>query len=92
MTKNEIVIAVLNTDDPKKLAQFEQLINGDTSHVQAELPEMRTCTITEASRRLTVSRVTMYRLIKRGAIKVVNLNGNSRVVCQSLIDYINGTN
>lgn len=90
MTKTEIVTTILNTYDNKLLAKVEQLLNGDTSHVQDAIPDIRTCTFTEAARRLNVARSTLYRLIKRGAIKVINLNGNPRVVLQSLVAYIRG--
>ena len=73
---------------PAMLAKIDALIAGDETHVPKQDPDCRTCTLTEAARRMGVSRPTIYRLIERKAIRTVNLNGVSRVVLQSLFDYV----
>ena len=73
---------------PGVLAKIDAVLAGDETHVPKKDPECRTCTLTEAARRLGVSRPTIYRLIQRGALKAVALNGVSRVVLQSLFDYV----
>lgn len=88
---NETRMLKLLTASPKMLAKVDQLLSGDESHTQSAIPDMRTCTLTEASRWLRVSRPTVYRLIKRGILRTVNLNGHPRVLVQSLADYTSGT-
>ena len=50
--------------------------------------ELRTCTLTEAAWRMGVRRQNIFRLIDRNAIRAVNLNGEMRVILQSLVDYV----
>lgn len=88
MTKVDIASIILNTYDKKLLERIAQVINGASAKAQEESLELRTCTITEAAQRLNISRSTAYKLIERGAIKTVNLNGNRRVVVQSMVNYI----
>ena len=75
---------------PAVLAKIDAVLAGDETHVPKKDPECRTCTLTEAARRLGVSRPTIYRLIQRGALKAVALNGVSRVTLQSIFDYTAG--
>ena len=75
------------TASPAVLAKVDALLAGDESHLPRRDPDTCTCTLTEAARRLNVSRPTVYRLIKRGALKSVELNGVSRVSLQSLFNF-----
>jgi len=76
------------TATPAVLAKIDAVLAGDDTHVQKVDPDCRTCTLTEAARRMGVSRPTVYRLIERKAIRTVELNGVSRVTLQSLFDYV----
>lgn len=73
---------------PAVLAKIDAVLSGDDTHVPKKDPDCRTCTLTEAARRMGVSRPTIYRLIERGAIRTVELNGVSRVTLQSLFDHV----
>ena len=73
---------------PAMLAKVDAVLLGDDTHVPKVDPDVRTCTLTEAARRMGVSRPTIYRLIERKAIRAVELNGVSRVSLQSLFDYV----
>jgi len=77
---------VVMSSTPTMLARFQWL--KDETHVPKVDPDCRTCTLTEAARRMGISRPTLYRLIKRKAIKTVELNGVSRVLLPSLFDYV----
>lgn len=74
--------------DPALLAKVDAVLKGDDTTIPKVDPDVRTCTLTEAARRIGVSRPTVYRLIKKGAIRTIPLCGVSRVVLQSLFDYI----
>jgi len=52
--------------------------------------DCRLVTYTEAARRLNLSRVTVYRLVKFGRLDVVPLDGVNRIRLKSVIDFANG--
>lgn len=88
MTKDARMLKIL-TADAKVLARIDRILTGDD--VQANtMPNVKTCTLADASRMLDYSRPTIYRLIKKGILQTVDLNGHPRVLIQSIIDYTNG--
>ena len=87
MTANERILKIA-TSSPAMLAKIDALLAGDETHVPKKDPDVRTCTLTEAARRIGVSRPTIYRLINRGSIATIDLMGVPRVVLQSLFDYV----
>lgn len=89
MTKDARMLKIL-TADAKVLARVDRILTGDELHTQSAIPNVKTCTLAEASRMLRFSRPTIYRLIKKGVLQTVDLNGHPRVLIQSIIDYTNG--
>ena len=89
MTANERMMKICAAS-PALLAKIDAVLVGDETVVPKVDPDLRTCTITEAARRYQVSRPTMYRLIQAGRVRTLQLNGVSRVLIQSLVDYANG--
>lgn len=89
MTTNERMMKICAAD-PALLARVDAVLNGTNTRAPKEDPDVRTCTLTEAARRIGVSRPTVYRLIRKGVIRTIPLCGVSRVVLQSLFDYIAG--
>lgn len=85
MTTNERMMRICGAS-PALLAKIDAVLEGDETVVPKSDPDLRTCTITEAARRFRVSRPTLYRMIKSGRVRVMRLNGVSRVLIQSLAD------
>jgi len=86
LSANERMLKIA-TANYATLAKVDAVLLGDDTHVPKVDPDVRTCTLTEAARRLGLSRPTIYRLIKRKALHTVQLDGVSRVVLQSIFDY-----
>lgn len=79
----------LLTASPKMLAAIDQVLDGkETSPKQDR--DCRTCTFTEAGKRLGLSRPTIYRLVRAGRLRTVALFGVNRILIQSVIDFTNG--
>lgn len=89
MTAQERIMKICAAD-PTMLAKVDAVLKGEAEMITKTDPDVRTCTLTEAAHRIGVSRPTVYRLIKKGAIRTIPLCGVSRVVLQSLFDYIAG--
>ena len=79
------------TANPKVLARIDAVLDGTDAMPQLE-KDCRLVTYTEAARRLSVSRPTIYRLARVGRLDVVPLNGVNRIRLQSVIDFTNGRN
>ena len=77
----------LATADAATLAKVDAVLNHtDTTHKPEA--DTRTCTFTEAARRLGVSRPTVYRLTRSGRLRTVKLCGVSRIVLSSVVDFV----
>ena len=75
---------------PKTLARIDAILDGnDTTPTPVDV-DCRTITFTEAARRLSVSRPTIYRLAHAKRLAVVPLNGVNRIKLQSVFDFANG--
>ena len=73
------------------LARVDHVLLGtDGGTIGKQDEDTRLITITEAARRLNLSRPTVYRLTKLGRLDVVPLEGVNRVRLQSVVDYANG--
>ena len=81
-------LARLLAASPRKLARIDSILT-DSENVTTPEADVSTCTITDAARRLRVSRPTVHRLIKAGRIRTVDLCGVRRVLVSSLIDFCN---
>ena len=79
------------TANPKVLARIDAVLDGTDVMPQLE-KDCRLVTYTEAARRLSVSRPTIYRLARVGRLDVVPLNCVNRIRLQSVIDFTNGRN
>lgn len=90
MFTTEVRMQKLLAANQKTLARIDQILSGEDSTTAKPEADVSTCTLTEAARRLRVSRPTVYRLSKTGRIRTVALNGVSRVLISSLADFVNG--
>lgn len=86
MDNNERIIAFLRASEDQLKRIDEILEGGDRPSVKAE-PETRLITQEEAARRLGISRTTVWRLIREGALLTVNQRGKKRVRLDSLLRY-----
>jgi len=75
--------------DPTKLAQIDAILNGNGSS-SANAEETRLITISEAGKRLGLSRPTVYRLVETRRLDAVELNGVPRIRLQSVFDFAAG--
>lgn len=89
MNGEQFVRAILNAPAGTR-AKIEMLLNGDESVAPAPIADARTCTQSEAARRLGISRQTVNRLIKAGTLPIVNLTGMPRVKLTTLDDFAKG--
>lgn len=65
-------------------------IDAALMNVTESKPSFGTMMISNAAKELNLSRPTLYRLIERGRIRTVKLNGVQRVVEDSVRDFIAG--
>ena len=82
---NEQRMMRLLTANPQTLAKVDAVLDGTDGGTAKADPDCRTCTFAEASRRGGWSRPTTYRLVERGVLKTVELNGVRRIV--GLFEY-----
>ena len=87
---NERLAAILAAN-PKTLARIDAILDGeDSTSGEKHDADCRTVTFTDAARRMGVSRMTIYRLVKAGRLRVVPLLGVNRIALSSVEDYANG--
>lgn len=90
MSNNDRMMRLL-TANPATLAKIDAVLSG-TDGEAAKADDLRLVTFTEAARRLNISRVTVYRLVKLGRLETVPLDGVNRIRLKSVIDFANGAN
>ena len=90
MSNNDRIMRLL-TANPATLAKIDAVLSG-TDGEAAKADDLRLVTFTEAARRLNISRVTVYRLVKLGRLETVPLDGVNRIRLKSVIDFANGAN
>lgn len=78
----------LLTASPTMLAKIDKVLDGEDTNPKPEA-DVRTCTLTQAAKRLGISRPTVYRLIRAGRLRTVALCGVNRVVLSSVVDFVN---
>ena len=90
MNERERLVKLLGAN-PATLAKIDAVLSG-TDGEAAKADDLRLVTFTEAARRLNISRVTVYRLVKLGRLETVPLDGVNRIRLKSVIDFANGAN
>ena len=83
MNGEQLLKAVLNAP-PAIRAKLELVLNGDESVVPPPIADARTCSQSEAARRLNLSRGTVVGWMKKGLIETINVSGVPRVLLSSL--------
>ena len=87
MSREELLIRVA-TADAKTLAKLSAALEG---RPQAGADSVALVTMTEAGRRLNVSRNTVYRLLQSGTLKTVTIRpGCRRVPASELVRIAGG--
>ena len=89
---NEQRMMRLLTANPATLAKIDAVLSGTDGGAAKADDDLRLVTFTEAARRLNVSRVTVYRLVKLGRLETVPLDGTNRIRLKSVVDFANGAN
>ena len=75
---------------PGTRAKIEMLLSGDESVAPAPIADARTCTQSEAARRLGISRSKLILLMHRGVVRSVNITGVPRVLLSSIDEIARG--
>ena len=81
----------LLTANPATLAKIDAVLGGTDGGAAKADADLRLVTFTEAARRLNVSRVTVYRLVRLGRLESVALDGTRRIRLKSLVAFADGT-
>ena len=89
---NEQRMMRLLTANPATLAKIDAVLGGTDGGAAKADADLRLVTYTEAARRLNISRVTVYRLVKLGRLETVPLGGTNRIRLKSVVDFANGAN
>ena len=89
MTDRERLRSLAEADNTT-LELIDQVLLGESPIQATETGSLALLTLTETAKRMNLSRVTIYRLVRKGALKVVSLNGTRRVKLQSVLDFLNG--
>jgi len=90
MSTKDIAVRILNAQlSPATLSRIAEVLDGKDVHTM-NVPNIATITLSEAARRLNVSRPTIYRMKELGKIKTVKLCGVDRVFVSSLLSLDNG--
>ena len=86
MTEKERMLKLLAAS-PATLAKVDAVLNGTDKGTEKADDDVRLCTFTEAAARLSLSRPTIYRLVKLGRLETVPLDGTHRILLRSVIDF-----
>ncbi len=89
MTDKERMLR-LATADAATLARVDEVLTGTSANAGSSRRTLELLTMTEAARRMNLSRVTVYRMVRKGVLQTVQLNGINRVKLQSMIDFLDG--
>ena len=85
------ILGLLQAATPATKQRVEAVLLGKATATSAKTEaETRLVTLTDAARRLGVSRSTIGRLIKRSVFKPIPVGGKTRVALSSIIDYASG--
>lgn len=89
MTDRERLRSLAEADNTT-LELIDRVLLGESPIQATETGSLALLTLTETAKRMNLSRVTIYRLVRKGALKSVSLNGTRRVKLQSVLDFLNG--
>lgn len=89
MSERERMMKLLAAN-PQTLAKVDAVLDGTDGKPDKADADCRLVTLTEAAKRLNLSRPTVYRLAKAGRLEVVPLDGVNRIRLKSVIDFANG--
>lgn len=85
---NEQRMMRLLTANQQTLAKVDAVLDGTDGKPDNAETDCRLVTLTEAAKRMGVSRPTVYRLARLGRLQVVPLNGVNRIRLQSVFDCV----
>lgn len=89
MSGEQFMRAVLNAP-PGTRAKIEMLLNGDDTVAPPPIADARTCSQSEAARRLGVSRSTAIAWMRSGQLRSINVGGVPRVLLASIDEIARG--
>lgn len=89
MNGEQFMKACLNAP-PGTRAKIEMLLNGDETVTPPPIADARTCSQSEAARRLDVSRATAIGWMRAGRLRTVNIGGVPRVLLSSIDEIARG--
>lgn len=89
MNGEQFLRACLNAP-PGTRAKIEMLLNGDETVVPPPIADARTCSQSEAARRLGISRSTAIAWMHAGRLRTVNVCGVPRVLLSSIDEIARG--
>lgn len=72
------------------LARIDAILDGTDTAPNFIEQDTRLVTFTDAAKRLTVSRTTVYAMVANGLLEVRSTGNGRRIVLQSVFDYANG--
>lgn len=91
MSKEQIIQAVL-TATPAKCRELEAVINGKatTAAKKDAKPETRLVSFSGAARLMSLSRSSVYELVRQGRLDAVELSGTRKITMKSVGEFLNG--
>ena len=76
----ESIVAKLIVATPDKLAMIDGVLDGKVSH---EPVSVKLYTLSAAARKTGMSRATIWRMVKAGTLRTVNIRENARRIAES---------
>lgn len=91
MAIEQLMQAVL-TASPQKRRELEAVLNGKTTTAEKKdaKPEMRLVSFTGAARLTSLSRSSIYELVRQGRLDAVELSGTRKITMKSINEFLNG--
>lgn len=91
MSKEQIIQAVL-TATPAKCRELEAVINGKATKAtkKDEKPETRLVSFSGAARLMSLSRSTVYELVRQKRLDAVELSGTRKITMKSITEFLDG--
>lgn len=89
MNERERLVKLLGAN-PATLARIDAVLDGTDGRAAKADDDCRLITYTEAAKRLSLSRPTVYKLVHTGRLQVVPLDGVNRILLKSVFDFANG--
>lgn len=90
MAIEQLMQAVL-TASPQKRRELEAVISGKaTTEKKSEKEETRLVSFVGAARLMSVSRSTIYELVRQGRLDAVELSGTRKITMRSINAFLNG--